>query len=500
MTPSPPRATCPARQRGGSGEPGVRALHLGVDPAKPKGVAVEHRNVVNYVRGVAGRLGLPAGSSYAWVSTFSADLPGNTVLFPPLCLGGTLHVIPEDLATDPGGLGAYFQREGIDCLKIVPSHLSALLAGAHPERVLPRRLLVHGGEGASWELVQRVARLAPGMRLLNHYGPTETTVGVTTFAVDEAARARLEGNTAVVPLGRPLPNTRIYVLDAARAPVPVGVPGEVYVGGAGVARGYLAEPELTRERFVPDPFGARVGDDGAESGGSQALPQPPRGRLYRTGDRARWLADGTLVFLGRVDFQVKIRGHRVELGEIEATLAAHPAVKDVVVLALGETAREQRLAAYVVPVTPGAASVADLQRHLGERLPDVMVPSSLVFLAALPLTPNGKVDRRALAALGREHDQGTSPPRPARPSRRCCSASGATSSPERGGGPRSVSTTASRIWAATRSWPSRSSRARWMRSRWRCRCAPSSRRRRSPGWRSASRPPSTTPARPKRRR
>ncbi len=196
-----------------------------------------------------------------------------------------------------------------------------------------------------------------------------------------------------MPLGR-LPNTQIYVLDAARAPVPVGVPGELYIGGDGVARGYLAEPELTRERFVPDPFGARVGDDGA-------LPQTPRRRLYRTGDRARWLSDGTLVFLGRVDAQVKIRGHRVELGEIEAALAAHTAVKDAVVLALGE-----HLVAYVVPVTPGAASVAALQQHVGERLPEHMVPSSLVLLAALPLTPNGKVDRQALAAAGPEPAQG----------------------------------------------------------------------------------------------
>jgi amino acid adenylation domain-containing protein len=344
---------------------------------KPKGVAIEHRQLVNYVRGVALRLDLPAGASYAHISTFAADL-GNTVLFPPLCLGGTLHVIAEDLTTDPDGLGEYFTREGIDCLKIVPSHLAALLSGAHPERVLPRKLLVLGGEASSWDLVARIEKLAPATRILNHYGPTETTVGVLTQAVTRGQRDA----APIVPLGRPLPNSRVYVLDPSLQPTPVGVPGEVYIGGAGVARGYLNQPELTAERFVADPF--RPG---------------PGARLYRTGDRARTLPGGALVFLGRIDFQVKIRGFRIELGEIEAALVGSPGVKEAIVLAQEDASGDRRLVAYVVPDGASALDVAALATRLGERLPDYMIPASIVAIATIPLTPNGKIDRRALGAI-----------------------------------------------------------------------------------------------------
>ena len=341
----------------------------------PKGVAIEHRQLVNYVRGVGSTLALPEDASYAHVSTFSADL-GNTVLFPPLCLGGTLHVLAQELTTDPDGLAAYFTRERIDCLKIVPSHLAALLSASHPERLIPRRLLVLGGEGSSWDLIARVARLAPDCRILNHYGPTETTVGVLTYPVDRAAPTP----TALVPLGRPLPNSRVYVLDGLRQPVPIGVPGEIYIGGDGVARGYLGRPDLTGERFVTDPFG------------------PPGSRLYRTGDRARCLPDGTICFLGRVDFQVKIRGFRIELGEIEAALQALPAVAEVVVLAQDEASGDKRLVAYLVAAA-GSLDTAELRASLAQRLPEYMIPASFVVLSALPLTSNGKVSRRALPAL-----------------------------------------------------------------------------------------------------
>ncbi|MFT3764379.1 MAG: amino acid adenylation domain-containing protein [Minicystis sp.] len=272
-----------ARAASGAGPANlVYVLFTSGSTGKPKGVAIEHRNLVNYVRGVATRLDLPEDASYAHVSTFSADL-GNTVLFPPLCLGGTLHVIPEELTTNPDGIGAYFKREGIDCLKIVPSHLSALLSGAHPERVIPRKLLVVGGEGSTWELVDRVEKLSPSTRVMNHYGPTETTVGVITYPVQKGERIP---GLPILPLGRPLPNSRIYVLDNHLTPTPTGVPGEIYIGGAGVARGYLGRPDLTEERFLPNPF--RSGE-----------------RIYKTGDRGRVLPDGTIVFLGRADFQVR---------------------------------------------------------------------------------------------------------------------------------------------------------------------------------------------------
>ncbi len=347
---------------------------------KPKGVAIEHVQLVNYVRGVSERMALPEGASYAHVSTFSADL-GNTVLFPPLCLGGCLHVLSQELTTDPEGLASYFHERSIDCLKIVPSHLAALLSAAHPERVIPRKLLILGGEASSWELIERVESLSPGVRILNHYGPTETTVGVLTFPVERGIRK--EG-APIVPLGRPLPNSRVYLLDAGQKPTPTGVPGEVYIGGAGVARGYLNRPELTHERFIPDPF---VEEWGA--------------RLYRTGDRARHLADGTLLFLGRIDHQVKIRGFRIELGEIEAALVAHPALREVVVLAQADPGfGERRLVAYLVPRLAPGPSAGDLTHFLAKRLPDYMIPGAFVVLDAIPLTPNGKIDRRALQALG----------------------------------------------------------------------------------------------------
>jgi amino acid adenylation domain-containing protein len=343
---------------------------------KPKGVAIEHRQLVNYVRGVSARLELPPGASYAHVSTFSADL-GNTVLYPPLCLGGTLHVLATELVTDPAGLAAYFVREGIDCLKIVPSHLAALLSAPQPAQVLPRRLLVLGGEATSWELVDRLERLAPDCRIMNHYGPTETTVGVLTYPLQKGNRP----TSPILPLGRPLPNSRVYVLDPAMAPAPMGVPGEVYIGGAGVARGYLHQPELTAERFVQDPFSSA-----------------PGARLYRTGDRARYLPDGSLVFLGRIDFQVKIRGYRIELGEIEAALVSYPSFNEAVVLADEDPSGDKRLVAYVVPVDP-APDLAAARAYLAQRLPEYMVPATFVVLTALPLTPNGKIDRRALPAL-----------------------------------------------------------------------------------------------------
>jgi amino acid adenylation domain-containing protein len=335
---------------------------------RPKGVVVEHRSACNYVHGILGHLAEVPCSSFATVSTFSADL-GNTVVFPALCSGGVLHVIGAERTTDPDGFAAYLREHGVECLKIVPSHLAALMGGARPADALPARLLVLGGEASRTEWIREVRALAPGMRVMNHYGPTETTVGVLTLPVAGSI------DRATLPLGVPLPNVRVYVLDGGMRPVPVGVPGELYVGGAQVARGYLNRPGLTAERFVPGPFTAGE-------------------RLYRTGDRVRWLADGTVEFLGRVDDQVKIRGFRVEPGEVASAAAAHPAVRQAVVVVREDAPGEKRLVAYFV----GDAAPAELRGWLRARLPEAMVPAAFVAVDSIPLTRNGKVDRRALPA------------------------------------------------------------------------------------------------------
>lgn len=342
---------------------------------RPKGVAVEHRQLVDYVLGVVERLEIGAGWSFAVVSTFAADL-GNTSIFPALTTGGCLHVVSAARASDPDGLGALFVEEGIDCLKIVPSHLGALLSGTVPSQVIPRRLLVLGGEKSSWELVREVRRLAPGCRVVNHYGPTESTVGVTVRPVEAG-----EEGAGTIPLGRPLPNAAAYVLDRNGEPLPAGVAGELCLGGAGLARGYLGQPGWTAERFVPDPFGGLSG-----------------ARLYRTGDLVRHSPAGELEFLGRVDHQVKLRGFRIELGEIEAVLRGRSEVREAVAVVREEGSGGGRLVAYVVGRPGQPADGSALLGFLRQALPEYMVPAALVVLPALPLTANGKVDRRALPA------------------------------------------------------------------------------------------------------
>jgi acyl carrier protein len=262
----------------------------------------------------------------------------------------------------------------------VPSHLEALLASPWAREVLPRRCLVLGGEAWGWELFERVRELAPACRVLNHYGPTETTVGALAGEVRDGRRS---ADAPAVPLGRPLPGARAYLLDSRLNGVPTWATAELYLGGDGVTRGYLGCPELTAERFVPDPFG-----------------EEPGARLYRTGDLVRCLPDGTLAFVGRVDHQVKIRGHRIEPGEIEAALTQHPAVRSAVALVREDSPGDKRLVAYVVPSPASSPAVNDLRAFLGERLPEYMMPAVFLVLHSLPLSPNGKVDRAALPAPG----------------------------------------------------------------------------------------------------
>ncbi len=310
----------------------------------PKGVAVRHRNLVNYTQAICRQLkadGNGAGDARQWqyasVTTVSADL-GNTSIYAALASGGCLHLVSYEVATDAEHFGRYMSEQRVDVLKIVPSHLSALLASSTAGRqVLPRRYLVMGGEALTWELVRRV-RASMGQqqcRLINHYGPTETTVGVLTNHLGEMDEEKVAEQTATVPVGRPIANTQAYILDERLEPVAVGVAGDLYIGGEGVAAGYLNQAEQTRERFINDPFSAESETDTGA-------------RLYKTGDLARYLADGKIEYLGRRDQQVKVRGHRVELGEVEAVLREHRGVREAVVIAREDQPGDLRIVAYVV--------------------------------------------------------------------------------------------------------------------------------------------------------
>jgi amino acid adenylation domain-containing protein len=345
----------------------------------PKGVMVEHRQLTNYVEAIARKLELKPGMNCGLVSTFAADL-GHTMLFPSLACNGRLHVLPAAAATDADQFGRYCAQRALDCLKITPSHLQALLGDCASGDALPGGILVLGGEQLPSELVATIRAVRPECRIYNHYGPTECTVGAL------AGQAPMAGVCASrhVPLGRPLDHLNVLVLDGAGQPVPPGIVGEIHIGGAGVARGYWQRAALTAERFTADRFAGRVG-----------------ARMYRTGDLGRQRPDGTIEFLGRNDFQVKIRGYRVELGEIEARLLEHAAVREVLVMACDDAKGDRRLVAYYTePGSAGAPPIpaAQLREHVSSRLPEYMVPAVYVRLDRLPLTANGKVDRRALPA------------------------------------------------------------------------------------------------------
>jgi amino acid adenylation domain-containing protein/FkbM family methyltransferase len=306
----------------------VYVIYTSGSTGMPKGVAVEQRQLCNYVRAIENALEFAPESSFATVSTLAADL-GNTAVYPSLCGGGTLHIISAERAGDAALLAEYFSSHQIDVLKIVPSHLGALVSGAGAAEIIPAKRLVLGGEASDWDLIKKIRALRPECQVFNHYGPTEATVGALTYAVGQEP-----GTTglATVPLGRPLANMQVYVLDDRGQLLPTGVAGEIYIGGAGVTRGYLNRPALTAEKFLPDCYSAK-----------------PGARMYRTGDMARYLPGGRIEFLGRVDRQVKLRGHRIELGEIEAALREHEGVRQAVVVTRAEAGEEQRLVGYVVP-------------------------------------------------------------------------------------------------------------------------------------------------------
>lgn len=339
----------------------------------PKGVAVTHGGLANYSRHVVSLLGCAdEPHAFASVTSLATDL-GNTAVFPALISGGCVHLVPSDVVLDPLKFADYSRTHSLDYVKITPSHLTAFLSYQVTD-VLPRRALLLGGEALPWELVDTV-RSASDCRIINHYGPTETTIGSLTYEVGPAEAERRPG--ATVPIGRPISATEIQVVDVRLVPVPDGEPGELLIAGAGLARGYWHAPEQTKERFV-------------------SLDDCPR--AYRTGDRVRRLDDGSVEFLGRLDQQLKIRGHRVEPSEVEVALRRHPAVARAAVTPVRDGMGQQVLAAFVVPETAAAApTVRDLRVHLSGLLPPHMVPSSVEIVSVLPFTLSGKLDRQALA-------------------------------------------------------------------------------------------------------
>jgi amino acid adenylation domain-containing protein len=331
---------------------------------RPKGVAVEHRSVVNLVSRPGRVHHVAEGERTAQIANPGFDAAVWEV-WAALAGGGSVHIPESHLRLEPERLVRWMSEEGITVSFLTTGLGELLLDQPWPPECRLRALLLGG------EQVHPVRRGDLPFQVHDVYGPTETTVFATSFD--------LTGERGTPPIGTPLANVRTYVLDGQMEPVPAGVPGELYIGGAGLARGYVGQPPRTADRFVPDPFAPA-----------------PGGRLYRTGDVVVRREDGALQYLGRSDHQLKVRGFRIEPGEIESALTDHPGVAAAVVVSRGERASDRRLLAYLVPRPGTRPEPGDLRRHLSRLLPEYMLPADYVLLDALPLTPNGKVDRRAL--------------------------------------------------------------------------------------------------------
>ncbi|MHB1558889.1 MAG: amino acid adenylation domain-containing protein, partial [Isosphaeraceae bacterium] len=348
---------------------------------RPKGAMIPHRGLANYLAWCTRAYAVHQGEGAPVHSSISFDLT-VTSLLAPLVAGRRVDLLDEDLGIEQL-TSALRSRRNYSLVKITPAHLRSLGDQLGAEDLAGRtRAFIIGGEPLTAEHVAAWRRHAPDTELVNEYGPTEPVVGCCVYRVPR--EGPIVGS---LPIGRPIAGLRLYVLDRRLEPVPVGIAGELHVGGAGVGRGYLKRPGLTADRFLPDPFG-----------------REPGARMYRTGDLARWRPDGNLEYLGRVDRQVKIRGHRVEPGEVEDALVRHPFVREAAIEPREYGPDDRRLVAYVTPAPDGPRpEPADLRRFLRGTLPEPMIPSAFVVLDALPLTPNGKVDRLALP--GPAHDQ-----------------------------------------------------------------------------------------------
>jgi amino acid adenylation domain-containing protein len=341
---------------------------------KPKGAMIPHRGLVNYLSWCTNQYSVAAGYGSPVHSPLAFDLT-VTSLFAPLLAGGTVELLDEENAVDSLGQSLRAKRD-FSLVKITPTHLELLRHVFSDGAVPGTKAFIIGGEALLGEQISFWRQHAPGTRLINEYGPTETVVGCCIYEVGATT-----SNSGAVPIGQPIANTQLYLLDKQMQPVPVGVTGELYIGGVGLARGYLKRPDATAENFLPNPFGALPGQ-----------------RLYRTGDLARFLPEGNLEYLGRIDNQVKIRGFRIELREVESTLAQHPAVREAVATVREDTIGDKRLVAYVTLAPDHRPATAELRLYLRDKLPSYMVPSAIVVLDALPLTTNGKIDYAALPA------------------------------------------------------------------------------------------------------
>lgn len=361
-------------------------LYTSGSTGESKAVGVEHGQLTAYVRAVTERMGFETGERHMVVSTLNADL-GNTIIYGALCQGGTLHVLEETAVLDGRRFSDYMQTEKIDCVKIVPSHLQGLSRMAKLGTILPRRKLILGGEAAKMEWTRKILDEAKECELFNHYGPTETTVGVLAWRVGGQAF----GGNGNLLLGRALRGSRVYILDERFGVLPFGVRGEIYIGGSGVSRGYVNRADATAERFLPDPYGG-IGQ-----------------RMYRSGDWGRCLADGNVEFLGRIDLQVKIRGHRIELEEIERAAKCATEIEEAVVVVHVDKEGEQQLICYVVVTSGQEWTSIGLREQLRQKLPAAMVPGVYIRIEKMPLNANGKVNRTALLEMPVE-DAGVAEP------------------------------------------------------------------------------------------
>ncbi len=341
----------------------------------PKGTQICHHGIVNYLTWCTQAYAVEQGEGTLVHSPLGFDLT-ITSLFSPLLVGRQVELLPEDLSVETLST-ALRSGSNYSLVKITPAHLELLNQLLPAQEAAGRtRAFIIGGENLLAQSITFWQEYAPDTLLVNEYGPTEAVVGCCTYQVPHH-----QHQSGSIPIGRPIANSQLYVLNSYLQPVPTGVPGELYIGGVGLARGYLHQPDLTAEKFIPNPFSDIPGE-----------------RLYKTGDLACYRPDGNLEFLGRVDHQVKIRGFRIELGEIEAVLSEHLGVQETVVIAREDEPGQKRLVAYIVPHPKTTPTISELRSFLKEQLPEYMLPSAFVLLKELPMTPNGKVDRRVLPA------------------------------------------------------------------------------------------------------